>query len=100
MEPRNMWLKCSISAGQFSDELAVRAKDHSGAEFSLFVHRDFVDPARVADDAGESSGRVQVDLIDQKAGLCLVQLPGRTFENGSIVTVRADQLESIENSHV
>jgi hypothetical protein len=90
---RTRWLDCIASPGQFRDEFAVHGKDFNGREFSLFVSRNFVkcqqEPA--ADD--EVPARLQILLLDQRDELCLIRLPGNTFDNGSTITVYEYQLE-------
>lgn len=84
------WLRCEVSAGQFPTEAAIKGEDYSGEEFSLFVPRQCVRP-----DAGLCdewiSGMVRVEILDARNNLSLVELPGKTFNNGSTITVRDDQ---------
>ena len=90
---RNMWLACTASPGQFSNELAVRGHDYEGMEFSLFTARQFVQcPQALTPDSEEVDAFVRIDVLQEREGLCLVQLPGQTFDNGSTITVRRDQL--------
>lgn len=95
------WLKCKVSPGQFSGEYAVSAIDHAGAEFSLFTADSNVE--HECEEIGEGSeckGRVRVVVLGEKGDLTLVRLPGRTFANGSTVTVRSDQIEVGESSYI
>lgn len=101
MVSQSAWLRCMVSQGQFSEEYAVSARDHRESEFSLFVDAQFVElECEVIAEGGECEGRVQVIILAQQQGLTLVQLPGRTFENGSTVTVKSEQLEAIEASPI
>jgi hypothetical protein len=86
---------CLASPGQFSDEVAIQGKDFANNEFSLFAPRSFVYCEREPEHEAVEA-RVQVQLLDQRDGLSLVRLPGRMFDNGSTVTVRADQLTDLQ----
>lgn len=77
------WLKCKIQEGQFSEEFVVEGKDAAGTPFSLFARHSDVD----------TEGWIRVKVLAQQNGLCLVQLPQETLENGSTVTVLRDDLE-------
>jgi hypothetical protein len=91
---RTKWLKCAASEGQFTNELAVYAADHEGSSFSLFASREHVKLPAGEPAAGEEvEAMLKVTVLDQRGDLCLIRLPGRAFENGSTVTVRAGQLE-------
>src|SRR5262245_34712368 len=90
---RTKWLTCLASPGQFSDEVALRCRDYQNKEFSLFVYSEFVNLEAETSDNSEVRATVQVAILDEKDGLCLVKLPGQTFDNGSTVTVSANQLE-------
>jgi hypothetical protein len=94
------WLRCKISPGQFSEEYAVSARDYQNVQFSLFVNESFVEHECPEISEGvECNGRLLVIVLDEKQDLALIRLPGRTFENGSTVTVRDNQLESVAPSH-
>lgn len=86
------WLRCEVSAGQFPTEAAIKGKDYSGEEFSLFVHLRCVRPAEGLGDDW-IGGTVQVQILDSRDGLSLVELPGKTFNNGRTITVNDGQLE-------
>lgn len=86
------WLRCEVSAGQFPTEAAILGKDYNGEEFSLFVPLDCVRPDKGLGDEW-INGNVQVDTLDSRDDLSLVELPGQTFNNGRTITVRNDQLE-------
>ena len=87
------WLRCEVSAGQFPAEAAIRGNDHNGEEFSLFVPLDRVRPDKGLGDDW-ISGNVQVEVLDSRNDLYLVELPGETFNNGRTITVRKDQFDS------
>lgn len=87
------WLQCEVSAGQFSTEAAIRGRDYSGEEFSLFVPARCVRPETGLGDDW-ISGKVLVEVLQSRDGLSLVELPGQTFNNGRTITVRDDQIES------
>ena len=100
MVAKTAWIQCKISPGQFSQEYAIRALDNTGAEFSLFVSNNFVEHScGEIEDGTECEGRLMVEVLKEKGELVLVGLPGRTFANGSTVTVLRNQLELIEPSH-
>ena len=86
-------LRCQVSPGMFSGEVAVRGRTADGTEFSLFVPDDFVeyDPPVIAGEPVD--GRLCVEILDSDCGLLLVRLPGQTFENGQTVTVRDSEVE-------
>jgi hypothetical protein len=84
-------LRCQISPGLFSGEVAVRCKAADGGEFSLFVPDDFVE--HEAMDASPIEGWLCVEVLAREGALILVRLPGQTFENGQTVTVRDTQVE-------
>jgi len=90
---RTKWLTCRVSPGQFSDELGVRGHDHQNKEFSLFTSRRFVRCEKLPAAGEEVPGSLQAVVLDQQGTLCLIRLPGQTFDNGSTITVRSDQLE-------
>jgi hypothetical protein len=90
---RTKWLICSASPGQFSDEVAVRGEDYQGNDFSLFTSRKFVHCDRTPTVDFEVSALLQAVVLDQRDSLYLIRLPGQTFDNGSTITVRAEQLE-------
>ena len=85
-------LRCQVSPGMFSGEVAVRGMTAGGSEFSLFVPEAFVEPnlSVVGDQAVD--GWVRVEVLLREGALILVRLPGQTFENGQTVTVRDDQV--------
>src|SRR5688572_27474307 len=92
MSRTTKWLKCNASLGQFQDELAVSGTDFEGEIFSLFVAREFVDCYGGNPVGGSVEALLEAIPLQEKSGLVLVQLPGRTFGNGSTITVRTEEL--------
>lgn len=92
------WLDCEVCAGLFPTEAAVRGKDFSGGEFSLFVPLQCVRPDTGLGDQW-IRGKVEVEILDSRNGHFLVELPGQTFNNGRTITVRNDQLEEDHCAH-
>jgi hypothetical protein len=86
-------LRCYVSRGMFSGEVAIRGEAADGTEFSLFVPDNFIeaDLSATADEAVDGSLRVEV--LAREGALILVRLPGQTFENGQTVTVRDSEVE-------
>lgn len=70
------WLKAEVSAGQFSNERAVFARDFRGDGFSLFANERDID-----------GDRVRVDEIKRHRGLVLVKLPTESLEGRRHATV-------------
>jgi hypothetical protein len=89
------WVRCSISSGQFSDEVAVEGRQFDGKLFSLIVPDDFVDAEGQSIGMDEAvEGWIRADKIERKDDLVLVRLPRHTFQNGPFVTVTSKQLRS------
>ena len=86
-------LRCRISRGMFSREVAVRGVTADGTEFSLFVPEDFVEIDESVARTEAVDGWLRVDVLAREGGRMLVRLPGQTFENGQSVTVRDSQIE-------
>ncbi len=86
-------LRCQVSPGMFSGEVAVRGIAADGAEFSLFVSDEFVESETPVHGDGPVDGWLLVELLDRKNDLVLVRLPGQAFENGQTVTVRNSHVE-------
>ena len=87
----DVWLQCEVSAGQFPTEAAIRGKDCRGEEFALFVPIRFVrSTAALGNDW--ISGDVQVEVLDSRDDLSLIELPGQTLTNGRTITVHKRQL--------
>jgi hypothetical protein len=85
--------RCLISRGLFSNEVAVRGKTAYGAEFSLFVPKDFVDTDESVPDVGAVEGWLRVEVLAREGALMLVRLPSEPFENSQNVTVRDSEVE-------
>lgn len=101
MSIHSAWLDCMVSPGQFTGEYAISSHDHVGGQFSLFVDSSFVEhECGDISEGVECEGRVQVMVLEEKQGLALIKLPGRTFANGSTLTVKSSQLEAIETSQI
>jgi len=86
-------LRCQVSPGMFSGEVAVRGIAADGAEFSLFVADDFVESDSPVGGSEPVDGWLLVDVLDREGDLVLVRLPGQAFENGQTVTVRDSLIE-------
>ncbi len=86
-------LRCQVSRGMFSGEVAVRGKTAYGAEFSLFVPDDFVEADLSATVTEAVNGWIRVEVLQREGALMLVRLPYQTFENGQTVTVRDSEVE-------
>ena len=93
MTTKLSWLRCEATLGQFADELVISGKDHSGEEFSLFAHRDFVQTEQAPHDGGSVPALLRVTELAKDGGLVLVRLPGQTLANGQTITVRGEELE-------
>lgn len=87
-----MFLKCIVSVGQFSNEVAIRGEDHAGVAFSFFVEKRLVDYKDEPQRGRDVNGLLHVEALEQKGDLVLIRLPGRTFENGSTITAKSSQL--------
>jgi hypothetical protein len=81
------YLICDIAEGMFSDECSVSGEDAFGEGFSLFSSHDFV----FLQDTSHSRVLL-VEVLQKEGDLVLIRLPSGTFENGSTITVRQDQL--------
>lgn len=87
------FLRCQVSPGMFSGEVAVRGRTADGTEYSLFVSDDFVEYEETAVAVAPVDGWLCVEVLGRESGLMLVRLPGQTFENGQTVTVRDSEIE-------
>lgn len=88
-----MWLRCLVSVGQFSDEYAVGGETFDGEGFSLFAPIEFIVVNRHAGEQKRLPGWVRVAEIDREGELVLVRLPRQTLGNGATITVSASELE-------
>ena len=86
-------LKCLISRGMFSGEVAVRGESAYGAEFSMFAPSDFVEADLAQAATGPVEGWLCVEVLQREGPLMLIHLPCQTFENGQTITVRDSQVE-------
>lgn len=86
-------LRCQVTPGMFSGEVAVRGTTADGTEFSLFVSEEFVDCSEPVTEGRPVDGWLSVEVLAREDNLALVRLPGQTFENGQTVTVLDSQLE-------
>ncbi len=86
-------LRCQVSPGMFSEEVAVRGVAADGAEFSLFVSDECVEFDAPIGNRESVAGWLRVEVLAREGDLVLVRLPGQAFENGQTVTVRDCQLE-------
>ena len=90
-----LWLRCRASKGQFTDEVAIIGKDFAGEVFSFFVNQDFVE-CEGNPESGEVDALLRVKKLDQKDNLVLIQLPGQTIGNGSVITVTTNDLQAMK----
>jgi hypothetical protein len=87
------FLRCKISPGLFSGELAVRGVAFDGVEFSLFVGDEFVECDSTPITGQSRDGFLRVDVLAAEDELLLVRLPEQTFGNGHTVTVKKSQVQ-------
>lgn len=89
------WLNCTISNGQFSGEYAIQGEMFNSNSFSLFAPKDCVRLNNEAPKEDEHvEGSICVRVLNKEEDLVLVKLPQSTFENGQIITVKADKVEN------
>lgn len=91
---RTAWLSCVASLGQFENEVAIRGSDFSQNEFSFFASREVVRCEHWPEENEEVSVLVHVEVLAHRDDLYLVKLPGRTFDNGTTITVRTEQMQN------
>ncbi len=95
----DVYVRCKVSRGQFSGELAVHGVAHRGVQYSLFVPREFVDcEASFAGDT-EVDGWLRVEVLASEGELRLVRLPCESFENGRTITIEVSQIREELASH-
>src|SRR4051812_34900906 len=87
------WLKCKVTAGQFSSEYVIQGKEADGAAYSAFVPSQFIRCTEEPTKGRLVDGCVSVKIVDESGELRLVRLPRQTLENGQSITVTEDQLE-------
>ena len=100
-----MFLRCRVSPGQFSNEMAVSGRRANGEEFSLFAPRDkvwvrpFVPDESGGQDRhpdGPEEGLLEVVALEREGKRVLIRLPGQALESagsGTYETVKAADLE-------
>lgn len=89
------WLDCTISPGQFTGEFAIRGKMFDGTEFSLFSPKEYLEFEGEPSKDKSVNGRIRVRVIigQQEDDLIMINLPRPTFENGQVITVKAEQIK-------
>jgi len=86
------WVDCTISVGQFSDEYGVTGRLFNGKPFSLFAPKNYITFEKPPEKGRPVEGKIRAEVVDEKDDLVLVVLPQQTFENGRVVTVKAEQV--------
>jgi hypothetical protein len=83
-------LKCKVTPGQFSDELAVNCE-----KFSLFAPRSLVELTRDQQPSANHPAEawLRVRLIDRSNGKALVRLPNEALEIGYLVWVDSQRVK-------
>lgn len=89
------WLNCKITSGQFTEEYAVQGELFNEEEFSMFVPKDYVQVDENPAGGKYIDGLMRVNKIGEEGDLVLISLPTSTFENGSTITVKRDQLQAM-----
>ena len=87
------WLKCKISSGQFTGEFAIQGSLFNNSDFSMFAEKEYLEFTENPTDDHPVDGWIRVETLDKKDNLFLVALPQPTFENGQIITVKAEMLK-------
>ena len=90
------YLRCRVTPGLFSGEVAVRGVAADGNDFSMFVSTDFVKLAGPLRQDRPVTGWLRVEVLSQPGERTLVRLPGQAFETGSTLAVDASQLKQGE----
>jgi hypothetical protein len=85
------WLRCRVTPGMFDHELGVEGRQSDGSVWSLFAPKEAVDAGGQPLEGG-AQGWIRVEVLTRQGDRVLVELPGQTFQNGSAITVKADQL--------
>lgn len=73
----NLYLRCHVAKGMFSNELAVEFNLYE-TPFSMFAPKDSV----VVQGALPGDGLLRVSVIEKKKGLRLIELPAETIQQG------------------
>jgi hypothetical protein len=89
------WLRCSLSPGQFSNELVAVVCSAQGREFSLFVPKSDLDYNEAPTGNRSVEGWVRVKVVESEDNLFVIRLPRVTLENGQYLTVNAGQFRSV-----
>lgn len=87
------WLKCTLTAGLFPNEYGVDGREFDETVFCFFVPQEYTKTDQTPSPGKPVQGWVKVWVVERKGDSVLVFLPRQTFQNGSYVTVKADQLE-------
>lgn len=87
------WLDCTISPGQFTGEFAVQGNLYDGKGFSLFADKEDLKFKGEPTFDNPVKGFISVVHFEKQGDLSLVALPRSTFENGQIITVKADMVK-------
>jgi hypothetical protein len=89
------WLRCTLSPGQFSSELAAVVRSAHGREFSLFAPKSELTYLEPPAENRPVEGWLRVSLVAREKNLYVVRLPQTTLENGQYITVSAGCLKGI-----
>ena len=89
----HMWLRCTVTPGQFSSEFAVSGERSDGTGFSLFAPRELVRPSHEPTHDHPAEALLRVDTWDRKGDLVLVRLPSPNFNGPQMIYVRTSQLD-------
>jgi hypothetical protein len=91
--PHITWLRYRVSPGMFDHELGIQGQQLNGSEYSLFAPHGAVNYGDQRLTSGQVvPGFVRVKTIERRGDHVLVELPGQTFQDGSFITIPADQL--------
>ena len=77
MAPKELYVRCKVSLGNFETEFYVMV-DNSSA----FVNRDSVKVDRAPEGNRQVDGQVLAYLIDEERDKALIQLPGEPVVGG------------------
>ena len=90
-----VWLRCTLTPGQFTSEYAISAQQADGTGFSLFAPANLVWLGQEPTHEQPVEGLLRVEKWDTKADLVLIRLPSETLEDAAqFVTVKSTQLDS------
>jgi hypothetical protein len=90
------WLKCMVTLGQFPQEYSVSGRLFNGTPFSLFAPVDDVKPEGEVVRGKWVSGWIRVATGSQEGGCVLVALPQPALENGQIISVKIDDIRTVQ----